>query len=185
MIRSLALAALAAVPAFAADYAVDDIHSFALFRVQHMGAGFTWGRFETVAGTVSYDPDKVAANKVAITIDAASISAGFAKLDEHLKSPDFFDVKQFPTLTFTSKSFAKTGDGQYDVSGDLTIHGVTKPITVKAVRTGMSKHMMSGKPLVGFETVFEINRSEFGIKYGPGAVGESVRVTLAIEAEAK
>jgi polyisoprenoid-binding protein YceI len=185
MIRSLALAALAAVPAFAADYAVDDDHTFALFRVQHMGAGYTWGRFDAIGGEVSYDPANPAASKVALTIQAGSVSVGVPKMEEHLKSPDFFDVKQFPTLGFVSKSFTKTGEGKYDVAGDLTIHGVTKSITVKVERTGMGTHAFNKKALVGFETVFEINRNDFGIKYGPGVVGDTVRVTLALEAIAK
>lgn len=184
MTRSLLLAALA-IPAFAADYSVDDDHTFALFRVQHMGAGYTWGRFDAVSGDVAYDPANPAGNKVSITIQAASISTGQADMEKHLKSNDFFDVKQFPTLTFVSKSFTRKADGQYDVAGDLTIHGVTKAVTVPVVRTGMATHLMNKKPVIGFEAVFEINRSEYGLKYGPGAVGESVRVTLAVEALAK
>lgn len=184
MTRSLLLAALA-VPAFAADYSVDDDHTFALFRVQHMGAGFTWGRFDAIGGEVAYDPANTAANKVSLTIQAASISVGVPKMEEHLKSNDFFDVKQFPTLTFVSKAFAKKGEGQYEVAGDLTIHGVTKAVTVPVTRTGISTHAFSKKPLVGFETVFEINRNDFGIKYGPGVVGDTVRVTLALEAIGK
>lgn len=184
MTRSLLLAALA-LPAFAADYSVDDDHTFALFRVQHMGAGYTWGRFDAISGEVSYDPANPAGNKVSITIQAASISTGVPKMEEHLKSNDFFDVKQFPTLTFASKSFTRQADGQYNVVGDLTMHGVTKAVTVPVVRTGMGKHLMNGKPLVGFETTFEINRNDFGIKYGPGAVGDTVRITFALEAIGK
>lgn len=184
MTRSLLLAALA-IPAFAADYSVDDDHTFALFRVQHMGAGYTWGRFDAIGGTVSYDPANAAGNKVNLTIQAESISTGVPDMEKHLKSNDFFDVKQFPTLTFVSKSFTKKGEGQYEVAGDLTIHGVTKAVTVPVTRTGMSTHAFKKVPLVGFETTFEINRSDYGIKYGPGAVGESVRVTLALEAMGK
>ena len=184
MIRSLLLAALA-LPAFAVDYTVDDVHTFALFRVQHMGAGFTWGRFDTVTGEIAYDPADVAKNKVTITIQAASVSAGQPDLEKHLRSNDFFDVKQFPTMTFVSKAFAKKADGQYDVTGDLSIHGVTKTITVPVVRTGMSTNLKSQKPLIGFESVFEIKRSEYGMAYGAGAVGDAVRLTVAVEAEAK
>lgn len=184
MTRSLLLAALA-IPAFAADYSVDDDHTFALFRVQHMGAGYTWGRFDAISGEVAYDPANVAGNKVSLTIKAESISTGVPDMEKHLKSNDFFDAKQFPTLTFVSKSFTKKGEGLYDVAGDLTIHGVTKAVTVPVTRTGMSTHLMNKKPLVGFETVFEINRNDYGLKYGPGAVGDTVRVTLAVEAMAK
>ncbi len=184
MTRSLLLAVLA-IPAFAADYAVDDDHSSALFRVQHMGAGMFWGTFQTVTGDLSYDLANPAGNKVSITVQAASVSGGQADLEKHLKSNDFFDVKQFPTLTFVSKTFSKKGDGQYDVAGDLTIHGVTKAVTVPVVRTGMSTHLMNKKPMIGFEAVFEIDRNDYGLKYGPGAVGDKVRVILAVEALAK
>lgn len=185
MIRSLALATLAAVPAFAADYAIDDDHTFALFRVQHMGAGFTWGRFDAVGGEVSYDPANPAANKVNVTIQAGSISVGVPKMEEHLKSPEILDTKQFPTLSFVSKSFAKKGEGQYEVTGDLTIHGVTKTVTVPVARTGISTHAFNKKPLVGFETSFEIKRADYGVTYGPGVIGDTVRITLALEAIAK
>jgi len=184
MTRSLLLAALA-IPAFAADYAVDDDHSAALFRIQHMGAGMFWGTFQTVTGELSYDPANPAGNKVSISIKADSVSGGQADLEKHLKSNDFFDVKQFPTLTFVSKSFTRKADGQYDVAGDLTIHGVTKAVTVPVVRTGMSTHLMKKVPMIGFESVFEIDRNDFGLKYGAGAIGDKVRVTLAIEAISK
>jgi polyisoprenoid-binding protein YceI len=187
MTRSLPLAALAilSIPAFAADYAIDDDHTFALFRVQHMGAGFTWGRFDAIAGELSYDPANPASDRISLTIQAASISTGVVKMEDHLKSNDFFDVKQFPTLGFVSKSFIKKAEGQYEVVGDLTIHGVTKAVTVQAVRTGLSTHAFNKKALVGFETTFEINRNDFGLKYGPGVVGDNVRITLAVEAQAK
>lgn len=182
MIRHLILPLAAIAPLAAVDWAIDDDHSFALFRVQHMGAGYTWGRFDAVAGEVSYDPANPGAGSIKLTIQAASVSTGVPKMEEHLKSPDFFDVKQFPTLTFVSKSWTAKSEGSYQVAGDLTIHGVTKPVSVTAVRTGLGKHAFNQKDLVGFETTFEIKRSEFGLKYGPGAVGDDVRITLAVEA---
>jgi polyisoprenoid-binding protein YceI len=185
ILAALAVLALPAAPLSSADYDVDDDHTFALFRIQHMNAGFTWGRFDAIAGQVSYDPANPAGNAISLTIQAASVSTGVSKMEDHLKTPDFFDVKQFPTLTFTSKSFAKRGEGQYEVSGDLTIRGITKPITVQATRAGISTHAFSKKPLVGFETVFEVNRNDFGITYGPGVVGDTVRITLAVEAVGK
>lgn len=185
MTRSLLLLAALAIPAFAADYAIDDDHSAALFRVQHMGAGMVWGTFQTVTGDIAYDPANPAADSIKVTIQAASVTTGAAKMEEHLKSNDFFDVKQFPTLGFVSKSFARKADGQYDVTGDLTIHGVTKTITVPVTRTGVSTHAFNKKPLVGFETTFEINRKDYGLAYGPGVVGDTVRVVLAVEAAGK
>lgn len=173
---------LASTPLAAVDWTLDDDHSFALFRVQHMGAGFTWGRFDAISGELSYDPASPAASKISVTIQAASISTGVPKMEEHLKTPDFFDVKQFPTLTFVSTAWTAKPDATFEITGDLTIHGVTKPVTLSAIRTGLGTNAYSKKDLVGFETTFTIKRSEFGLKYGPGAVGEEVRITFALEA---
>lgn len=184
MTRSLLLAALA-IPAFAADYAIDDDHSFALFRVQHMGAGFTHGRFDAVAGELSFDAANPAASKVKVVVKADSISTGVPKMEAHLKSPEILDVVQFPTLEFASTAWAKAADGSYDVTGNLTIHGVTKAVTVKAVHTGTGTNPWTKKELIGFETSFDIKRADYGVTYGPAAIGETVRITFALEAAAK
>jgi len=184
MTRSLLLAALA-IPAFAADYSVDDDHSFALFRVQHMGAGYTHGRFDAISGELSFDAANPAAAKVKVVIKSDSISTGVPKMEGHLKSPEILDSVQFPTLEFASKSFAKKGEGAYDVTGDLTIHGVTKTITVPVVQTGTGTNPYTKKALIGFETTFDIKRADYGVTYGPGAIGDTIRITLALEAIAK
>lgn len=184
MTRSLLLAALA-IPAFAADYTIDDDHSFALFRVQHMGAGFTHGRFDAVSGELSFDAANPAASKIAVVIKADTISTGIPKMEAHLKSPEIMDVVQFPTLEFTSTSWTKAADGTYDIAGNLTIRGVTKPVTVKAVHTGNGTNPWSKKDLIGFETTFDIKRADYGVTYGPNAIGDTVRITFALEGIAK
>jgi polyisoprenoid-binding protein YceI len=180
----LALAALAA-PLAAADYAVDLDHSNALFAVAHMGASQTWGRFNKLDGSISFDAADPAKSKVAITIQAASVDTKVPKMEEHLRTPDFFDAKQYPTLGFTSKSWKKLADAQYEVAGDLTIHGVTKPLTVTVRHTGSGKHAMNGKELIGFETQFAIKRSDFGMTNMVGPVGDEVRIIVAIEGVGK
>ena len=160
---------------------IDDTHSMALFRVQHMGAGMFWGRFNDVGGTITTSgagPDSIAFD---ISIDVASVSSGNDKLDGHLKSPDFFSVKEFPKMTFKSTKATRGSDGMWDVTGDLTMHGVTKPVTAKVEMTGRSS---MGAERVGFEASFSINRSEFGMSYGveKGAIGNSVRVVVGLEA---
>lgn len=182
MIRHLVLPLIAIAPLAAVDWTLDDDHSFALFRVQHMGAGFTWGRFDAIAGELSYDPAAPANAKISVTIQAASVSTGVPKMEEHLRTPDFFDVKQFPTLTFVSKTWTAKPENSFEILGDLTMHGVTKPVTVTAVRTGLGTNAYTKKDLVGFETTFTVQRSDFGLKYGPGAVGDDVRITFALEA---
>lgn len=181
MIRHLTLPLIAIAPLAAADWTIDDDHSFALFRVQHMGAGFTWGRFDAISGELSYDPANPAGSKVAVTIQAASVSTGVPKMEDHLRTPDFLDVKQFPTLSFVSKSWTAKADDTYEIAGDLTIHGVTKAITVTAQRTGQGVDAYTKKNRLGFETTFTIHRGDFGLKYGPGAIGEDVRITFALE----
>mgnify|MGYP003350493615 CR=1 FL=1 len=173
--------ATAQAAAAAQTWNIDDTHSMALFRVQHMGAGMFWGRFNDVSGTISTSgagPDSIAFD---ISIDVASVSSGNDKLDGHLKSPDFFSVKEFPKMTFKSTKATRGSDGMWDVTGDLTMHGVTKPVTAKVEMIGRSS---MGAERVGFEASFSINRSEFGMSYGveKGAIGNSVRVVVGLEA---
>lgn len=184
MIRSLILPALALAPLAAADWGIDPVHSSAVFRVQHMGAGYTVGRFDQVSGSVSHDPAADGPSAVTFTAQAASVSTGNTKRDDHLRSPDFFDAKQFPTLEFASSEWKKTGDGTFDVTGKLTIHGVSKEITVKAVRS-IGKNVMNQKDLLGFEVEFAIKRSDFGMKTMVGPVGDEVRISIEVEAEKK
>jgi len=160
-------------------YQVDDVHSSALFRVHHAGAGQFWGRFNDVSGTftLSDEPAKMA---FAIEVGVDSIDSGNDKLDGHLKSPDFFNSKEFPKLSFTSKSAKKAANGMFEVSGDLSMHGVTKPITAMVELTGESSMMGSRG---GAEATFTIKRSEWGMTYGveKGMIGDSVRVVVGLE----
>lgn len=173
-------AAPAATAAGAANtYQVDDVHSSALFRVHHAGAGQFWGRFKDVSGSFTLSDD---AAKLAFAIDVAveSVDTGEPKLDGHLKSPDFFNAKEFPKLSFKSTSAKKGANGMFEVSGDLTMHGVTKPITAMIEVTGEST-MMGARG--GAEAIFTVKRSDFGMNYGVqnGAVGDSVKVVVNLE----
>ncbi len=161
------------------SYKIDDTHSMALFRVQHMGAGAFWGMFNDLHGTVSYTPE--ATLTLDVTIDIASVDSNSDKLDQHLKSPDFFNAKEFPTMSFKSESSKPTGSGSFDVTGALTIRGVTKTITVPVAFLGAADRGMGAR--AGFEAEFTINRSDFGVTYGveKGAIGNATRVIVAIE----
>ena len=133
--------ALASGPAHAADsYTVDPVHTAALFKVKHVGVSYTYGRFNDVSGTVVFDAANPAASKVDITIQAGSVDTHSEKRDAHLANPDFFDAKQFPVLKFVSTAFKKVDDSTFDVTGDFILHGVTKPITIKAVKVGEGKN---------------------------------------------
>lgn len=174
--------ALSSTSAQAADtYTVDPVHTAALFKVKHVGVSYTYGRFNDVSGTVVFDAANPAASKVDITIQAGSVDTHSEKRDAHLANPDFFDAKQFPVLKFVSSSFKKVSDNTFEVAGDFTLHGVTKPITITAVKIGEGKDPWGGYR-IGFESTFTIKRSDYGMTKMMEAVGDEVTVTFATEA---
>lgn len=171
----------AGAPAGPQAFAIDDVHSMAMFRVVHMGAGPFWGRFNDVSGDFTFEEGKAEGMKFDVTIKTESVDSGNDNLDKHLRSPDFFATKDFPTMTFKSTAARKTGDRSYDVDGDLSMLGVSKPITVRMEFCGMAD--MGRGPKAGFEAQFTVKRSEFGMKYGvdKGAIGDEVRVVVGLE----
>jgi len=161
------------------SFQVDPVHSTAIFKVHHLGAGMFYGRFNDITGTINANDNSPSFD---ISIDVNSVDTNSAKLDGHLKSPDFFNAVEFPTMTFKSSSSKKIGDEKYEVVGDITIHGVTKPLTVLMAKTGQ----VNGRrgEMIGFETEFVITRSEFGMMYGVegGALSDDIKVILSLEA---
>src|SRR5262249_1497700 len=130
----------AKAPSQTADsYDIDAVHSSVIFRIKHFNTSFFYGRFNEVSGTRQIDPATPTSGKVEVSIKTDSVDTHNQKRNDHLKSQDFFNAVKFPALTFTSKSVAKAGETTFDVTGDLTIHGQTKPVTVKLERTGESK----------------------------------------------
>jgi len=184
IIPSIALSlgfALSSTAVQAADtYTVDPVHTAALFKIKNLGVSYTYGRFNDVSGTVAFDAANPAASKVDITIQAGSVDTFNQKRDAHLANPDFFDAKQFPVLKFVSTAFKKVDDNTFDVTGDFTLHGVTKPITIKAVKIGEGKDPWGGYR-IGFESTFTIKRSDFGMTKMMEAVGDDVTVTFSTE----
>jgi polyisoprenoid-binding protein YceI len=167
--------------AASSTWEIDPVHSAVLFRIHHMNAGYTWGRFNKFSGTILLDDANLAASSVKVEIQTESVDTNAEARDKHLKSADFFNAAQFPTITFTSTSIKKNGDAAFDVTGDLTLHGVKKSVTVKMDKTGSGKDM-KGKELVGFEGTLTILRSEYDIKTYLPNIGDEVRLTLAFEA---
>ena len=161
---------------------IDDTHSMGLFRVQHFGAGMFWGRFDGVTGTITTSGTPIENISFNVTIDTNSISSANKDLDSHLRSPDFFSVKEFPEMNFKSTSTKKLEGNMWEVAGTITIHGITKPHVVQMELTGQSESARGKK--IGFEAVFTIDRSEFGMTYGieKNAIGKSVRIIVALEA---
>lgn len=185
------LASLALFPALArqdpaadsspSTYKVDSVHSTAIFSVHHLGAGRFYGRFNDVTGTFVYAEGSADALTFDITIPIKSIDTNNERLNRHLKSPDFFNVKEFPTMTFVSDKTRRLGDRTYEVSGTLTIHGVSRPITTEVEWTGSAQ--MGPSHRCGFHTTFTVNRSDYGVMYGVanGMVGDETSVILSME----
>lgn len=171
--------AAATVPAAqAADtLKIDGVHSFVVFRIKHMGIGQAYGRFNDVSGTFSLDEADPTKSSFDVKVKSESVDTGNAKRDNHLKSPDFFNAKEFPTISFKSTEFKKTGEKMYEVTGDLTLHGVTKPITAKL------EHIGTAKDKTGVEATITIQRSEFGMKFGldNGDLGDDVQLRVSLE----
>ncbi|MAI67060.1 MAG: hypothetical protein CMJ26_04195 [Phycisphaerae bacterium] len=163
-------------------FSIDIVHSTAIFRAHHLGAGMFYGRFNDVSGTIELT-EGLPSFIVSIAID--SVDTSNEKLDSHLESPDFFNAVEFPTMTFTSASAKKIGDEKYEVVGEITMHGVTKPLTVLMKKTGQVTNRRG--EMVGFETEFTLTRSEFGMNYGveSGALSDNVKVIVALEAARK
>jgi polyisoprenoid-binding protein YceI len=182
-IASMSAPAVSSVPAQSGEWTVDTVHSSVVFRIMHAQAAWFYGRFDQLSGTINYDEAEPAASTLNLEVKTESVNSGNTRRDGHLRSPDFFNAKQFPASTFVSTSFARASEGKYDVAGDLTMNGVTRPITFTLERTGRARGR-DGE-IIGFEAVFNIKRSEFGITYGPDSLGEDVRMIVAIEARRK
>jgi len=177
------LVALTASPALAADtYKVDDSHSSVHFKVLHLGAGMTWGRFNTLSGSWSQEGN--APDAITLTLETESVDSDNEKRDKHLRNADFFDAGQFPEITFTSQSIKPAGDGVFKVAGDLTLHGVTKKVAFDLRHTGEGKDPWGGYRS-GYEAEFTIQRSDFGMTYMADGVGDTVTLYVAIEGKQK
>ena len=179
------LAALASLPAQAAEtYAIDARHAQVVFGYTHFGYSRQTGMLRQVSGELIYDAADPAKSSVSVTIPIDALSTGVPELDQDLKGASFFDQAQFPNITFKSTRVEKAGSDGLTVTGDLTLHGVTKPITVKVARVGTGKGR-DGEMLVGLETTFSLKRSDYGMSNMVGPVGDDVQITVAVEAAKK
>lgn len=166
------------------NYAIDVSHTSAIFGISHMGFSYTYGRFNKVAGNYVLDEANPAASSFQMTIQTASIDTNDAKRDDHLRGPDFFNAKEFPEITFQSTGVAAEkndkGETIYQVTGDLTIHGVTRQVTMplKLLKVGPG---MEGEMRSGFLCETRLARSEFGMTNMIPAVGDDVAVTISFE----
>jgi polyisoprenoid-binding protein YceI len=171
-----------AAPAPLDVFSIDPVHSSVLFKVRHLGVSNFYGMFKEIGGQISLDASDPAKSSVNFTIQAASVDSRNAKRDQHLSSPDFFSVKEFPTIEFKSASVKAAGKDEYEVAGKLTLHGVTKDLTLKVQQVGLVEGE-KGK-LAGFETRTTIKRSDYGMDYGleQGSLGDDVEIIVSVEA---
>jgi polyisoprenoid-binding protein YceI len=176
------LALLVAAPTLADTYKIDPAHTNASFAVKHLLISTVRGEFQKTEGTLVLDPADVTKSKVEATIDVASLNTREPKRDGHLKSPDFFDAAKFPTITFKSTKVEKAGEGALKVTGDLTMHGVTKPVVLEVAGPSDEVKDPGGNIRRGISATTKINRKDFGVSYGPNAV-VSDEVTITIDGE--
>ena len=174
-----AISSLLIHPAYAADYKVDPTHSFIEFKIQHLGMSWLHGRFNDIKGTFSYDSAMQNDSKIELEIDPASVDTNHAERDKHLRSEDFLDVSKFPTASFSSTSFIENTRGG-TLSGMLSMHGVSKEISIDVIKIGEGKDPWGGYR-AGFSGSLELLRSDFELGYKLGPTAESISFDLTIE----
>ena len=163
-------------------YDFDKVHTQIFFTVSHLGFSESTGQFLDFDGELNLDHADPAKSGVDVTIKTSSLEMNHDKWNEHLKNADFFNVEKFPTMTFKSTNVTVTGDHTADVTGDLTILGITKPVVLKVVHNKTDKHPFSGKMATGFSATAMVKRSDFGMGYGLPAVGDDVHIRITVEA---
>jgi len=173
-----------------ATYEIDSSHSSAQFSVRHMMVSNTKGEFSKLQGSITYDPKNLAATKVQAVIDVASINTREPKRDDHLRSPDFFDVAKYPTMTFKSKQAWREA-GKIKLKGDLALHGVTREVVLEVNGPTPEVSDPRGGARIGASATTKINRRDFGLTYnklletGGAIVGDEITITIDIEAVRK
>lgn len=180
----LAAALFTATPVMAAPqkYEFDTVHTQIMFSVGHMGYSFSHGKFNKFTGALNLDLEQPEKSSVDVTIDTASIDLDDEKWNTHLKGADFFNVEKFPSMTFKSTKVEKTGENTGKVTGDLTILGVTKPVTLDVTLNKAAVHPYYKKDAAGFSATGSIKRSDFGMNYGLPGVADDVSIKIEVEA---
>ncbi len=175
------LLAASATSAIAATYNVDPSHTYPSFEADHMGLSVWRGKFDKTSGTITMDR-AAKTGALDIVIDAASIDFGLDKMNTHAKSPDMFNVEKFPTVTYKSTSFKFDGDKLVGVDGELTLLGVTKPVSLKVDKFNCIMHPRLKREVCGANAVAEFKRTDFGLNYATPAFAPEVKLAIQIEA---
>jgi polyisoprenoid-binding protein YceI len=176
------LGAVVSLPAFALDsYTIDPQHSFPGFEVNHLGFTNLRGSFLATSGKIMLDPAGQAGS-IEASIDLSSVSTGLPKRDEHLKTPDFFDVAKYPTMTYKSSKLKYNGTSLAGADGDLTLHGVTKPVSLTVTHFFCGNNPISKKPTCGANATATIKRSDFGVSAFVPGISDEVKIFISVEA---
>ena len=182
-LAALALGSMiVAGPVSAADYAIDTKgqHAFVNFKISHLGYSWLWGTFKEFDGNFSFDAEKPEASKVNVTLKTASVDSNHAERDKHLRSDDFLNVSKHPTATFESTSVKSTGEGTADITGNLTLNGVTKPVVIAAKFIGEGTDPWGGYR-AGFEGTTTLKLKDFDIKMDLGPASQTVDLIISVE----
>ncbi|HJT69928.1 MAG TPA: YceI family protein [Terriglobales bacterium] len=163
------------------SWKIDPNHTASQFAVRHMGISTVRGMFEKTTGTVNYDPADPARTSIDVSIDANSVNTRVQMRDNDLRSPHFLDVAKFPTITFKSTHAESAGSGRLKVTGDLTIHGVTKQVVLDVDGPSQEIKDPMGNLRTGANATTKIDRKDFGITADPGVVGDEIQITLDVE----
>jgi len=183
-IALLFIATLFSVATFAqTKYNVDTYHSFLNFSVGHLGISFVDGKMDKYQGTLEMDKEDIATAKFNFTIDASSVNTGIEMRDDHLRSADFFETAKYQDIKFVSTSIKKAGKNNYKLNGNLTIKGITKPVTFDLVYGGLLKDDGQGNQKVGFQATTTVDRTAFNINYDPTGIGVAKDVKFIVNLE--
>jgi polyisoprenoid-binding protein YceI len=163
-------------------YLLDKPHTQVIFSVNHLGFSNSYGKFLDYDGKIIFDRGTPEKSHVEVTIQTASLDMGDEKWDAHMKNADFFNVEKFPVMTFKSTGIELTGENTADITGDLTILGVTKPVVLATVFKNAGKHPMMDRWGAGFSATATVKRSDFGMSYGVPMVGDEVNIIIEVEA---
>lgn len=165
----------------AGDYKLDPAHTSIIFNVSHLGFSSFASRFDKVEGSLTFDPAKPETSKLDISIDAASVNTNSDKLDGELLNADNFNVAKYPAMTFKATKIERTSETTGKVTGDFTMLGVTKPVTLDVTFYGAGEHPFYKKPAMGFTATGKLQRSDYGMKTWLPFVGDEVTLTISAE----
>jgi polyisoprenoid-binding protein YceI len=188
LLLAIALTAAAPLVAHADTWQIDPAHTNVQFTVRHLMISNVKGEFQETTGTITTDPANLTASSIDATIDASSINTRVDMRDGHLKSPDFLDVAKYPNITFKSTKIEADGPGKWKVTGDLTLHGVTKPVVLAVEATGTPIKDPTGNTRAGASATTKIDRRDYGLTWnkaleaGGVVVGDEIAISIDLDA---